>query len=173
MIPPAPVVTVLVHTVAGDRKGNALYLAVLAGLDDFGTAVADLDVQIALYGIVHRLRIGDGILQLSVRPYTPSVQVITPRRCEFFFLAVIVTVSAGAVSAVMVSLFPFTENESRNTCGKQVIGKDIVCIGKCGSVLFAVPCKLDILRFSCGFGKEARHFGMLLYACRQWNRSSS
>ena len=57
----------LVHSIAGDRKGNALYLAVLTGLDDLGAAVADLDVQIALYGVIHRLRIGDGILQLPVR----------------------------------------------------------------------------------------------------------
>ena len=31
----------LVHAIAGDRKGNALDLAVLTGLDDLGAAVAD------------------------------------------------------------------------------------------------------------------------------------
>ena len=157
----------LVHTVAGDRKGNALYLAVLAGLDDFGTAVADLDVQIALYGIVHRLRIGDGILQLSVRAVhavRPSDNTAPLRIFLFGCDRYCVSGSCICCNGQLVSVYGKTN--PRNTCGKQVIGKDIVCIGKCGSVLFAVPCKLNILSFSRRLRKKARHLGMPLNACR-------
>ena len=76
----------LVHAVAGDRKGNALDLAVLAGFDDLGAAVTDLDVQITLYGVIHRLCIGDGILQLPVRAVhavRPSDDT-APLRISFF-----------------------------------------------------------------------------------------
>ena len=43
-------------------------------------------------------------------PTLPSDQVMTPMRCAFFLLAVMVTEPLGAVVEVIFSLFPLTEN---------------------------------------------------------------
>ena len=40
-----------IHTVALDAEGNAVHLAVLRGLDDFGRAIRNLNVKIAFYGV--------------------------------------------------------------------------------------------------------------------------
>ena len=157
----------LVHSIAGDRKGNALYLAVLTGLDDLGAAVADLDVQIALYGVIHRLRIGDGILQLPVRAVhavRPSDDT-APLRISLFgcngdgITRRIVRRDGQRVSADRKA-------DARSVCGEGIVGKHTVCVGQRGGVGFAVPFKLNILSFSHRLCKKARHLGMALNACR-------
>ena len=157
----------LVHAVSGDRKGNTLYLAVLTGLDDLGAAVADLDVQIALYGVIHRLRIGDGILQLSVRAVhavRPSDDT-APLRISLFgrngdsIARRIVRCDGQRVSAD-------GEADARSVCGEGIVGKHAVCVGQRGGVDFAVPFKLNILSFSHRLCKKTRHLGMALNACR-------
>ena len=157
----------LVHAVAGDRKRNALYLAVLTGLDDLGAAVADLDVQIALYGVIHRLRIGDGILQLPVRAVhavRPSDDT-APLRISLFgcngdgITRRIVRRDGQRVSADRKA-------DARSVCGEGIVGKHTVCVGQRGGVGFAVPFKLNILSFSHRLCKKARHLGMALNACR-------
>lgn len=56
----------LIDALAGDGEGNAVHPAVLAGLDDFGAAVADLQLDKCLYGVADGGRIGDGILNAAV-----------------------------------------------------------------------------------------------------------
>ena len=157
----------LVHTVAGDRKGNALYLAVLAGLDDFGTAVADLDVQIALYGIVHRLRIGDGILQLSVR----AVHAVRPSDNTAPLRIFLFGCNGDGIARRIVRrdsqrVSADGKTNTRSICGEHIIGEHTVGIGQRGGIGLAVPFKLNILSFSRRLRKKARHLGMPLNACR-------
>ena len=99
----------LVHAVAGDRKRNALDLAVLTCLDDLGAAVADLDIQIAFYGVADRLRIGHGVLQLSVR----AVHAVRPSDntapLRIFLFGCNGDGIARRIVRVIVSVFPLTE----------------------------------------------------------------
>ena len=50
----------------------------------------------------------------------PSVQVMIPRRVAPDLLAVIFTLSEGAVAAVMVSLFPLTLNEMPSSLAEKL-----------------------------------------------------
>ena len=66
----------LIDALAGDGEGNAIHLAVLAGLDDFGAAVADLQLDKCLYGVADGGRIGDGILNAAVG----TVLIVRPNK---------------------------------------------------------------------------------------------
>ncbi len=56
----------LIDTLAGDGEGNAVHLAVLAGFDNFRTAIADLQLDKRPYRVADGGRIGDGILNAAV-----------------------------------------------------------------------------------------------------------
>ena len=56
----------LIDALAGDGEGNAVHPAVLAGLDDFSAAIADLQLDKRFYGVADGGRIGDGILNATV-----------------------------------------------------------------------------------------------------------
>ena len=56
----------LIDTLAGDGEGNAVHLAVLAGLDDFSASIADLQLDKRPYRVADGGRIGDGILNAAV-----------------------------------------------------------------------------------------------------------
>ena len=64
----------LIDAVAGDGKGEIIYLAVLRGLDNLGRTVGHLQVKKRLHGVTDRLCIGNNILlaasliECSVRP---------------------------------------------------------------------------------------------------------
>ena len=62
----------LIDALAGDGEGNA----VLAGLDDFGAAVADLQLDKCPYGVADGGRIGDGILNAAVG----AVLIVRPNK---------------------------------------------------------------------------------------------
>ena len=57
----------LIDALAGDDEGNAVYPAVLAGLDDFGAAVTDLQIQKGCDRVADRSTVGDHILHGAVR----------------------------------------------------------------------------------------------------------
>ena len=57
----------LIDALAGDGEGNAVHLAVLAGLDDFGAAVTDLQIQKGCDRVADRSTVGDHILHGAVR----------------------------------------------------------------------------------------------------------
>ena len=56
----------LIDALAGDGEGNAVHPAVLAGLDDFSAAIADLQLEKRSYRVADGGRIGDGILNAAV-----------------------------------------------------------------------------------------------------------
>ena len=56
----------LIDALAGDGEGNAVHLAVLAGLDNFSASIADLQLDKRFYGVADGGRIGDGILNAAV-----------------------------------------------------------------------------------------------------------
>ena len=57
----------LIDALAGDGEGNAVHLAVLAGLDDFGAAVTDLQIQKGCDRVADRSAVGNNILHGAVR----------------------------------------------------------------------------------------------------------
>ena len=66
----------LIDALAGDGEGNAVHPAVLAGLDDFGAAVTDLQIQKGSYRVADGGRIGDGILNAAVG----AVLIVRPNK---------------------------------------------------------------------------------------------
>ena len=155
MTPPAPVVTVL------------FMLTVLAGFDDFGAAVTDLDVQITLYGVIHCLCISDGILQLSVR----AVHAVRPSDDTAPLRISLFGCNGDGITRRIIrrngQRVPADgKANARSACGEHIVGEHTVGIGQRGSVGFAVPFKLDDPGFSRRLCKKARHLGMALNACR-------
>ena len=57
----------LIDALAGDGEGNAIHLAVLAGLDDFSAAIADLQLQKGCDRVADRSAVGNNILHGAVR----------------------------------------------------------------------------------------------------------
>ena len=57
----------LIDALAGDGEGNAVHLAVLAGLDDFSAAIADLQIQKGCDRVADRSAVGNNILHGAVR----------------------------------------------------------------------------------------------------------
>ena len=57
----------LIDALAGDGEGNAIHLAVLAGLDDFSAAIADLQIQKGCDRVADRSAVGNNILHGAVR----------------------------------------------------------------------------------------------------------
>ena len=66
----------LIDALAGDGEGNAVHLAVLAGLDDFSASIADLQLDKCPYGVADGGRIGDGILNAAVG----TVLIVRPNK---------------------------------------------------------------------------------------------
>ena len=66
----------LIDALAGDGEGNAVHLAVLAGLDDFSAAIADLQLEKRSYRVADGGRIGDGILNAAVG----AVLIVRPNK---------------------------------------------------------------------------------------------
>ena len=57
----------LIDALAGDGEGNAVHPAVLAGLDDFSAAIADLQIQKGCDRVADRSAVGNNILHGAVR----------------------------------------------------------------------------------------------------------
>ena len=57
----------LIDALAGDGEGNAIHPAVLAGLDDFSAAIADLQIQKGCDRVADRSAVGNNILHGAVR----------------------------------------------------------------------------------------------------------
>ena len=66
----------LIDALTGDGEGNAVHLAVLAGLDDFSASIADLQLDKCPYGVADGGRIGDGILNAAVG----TVLIVRPNK---------------------------------------------------------------------------------------------
>ena len=57
----------LIDALAGDGEGNAVHLAVLADLDDFGTAVRNFQTDISLDRVINLLTESDSVLISAAR----------------------------------------------------------------------------------------------------------
>ena len=66
----------LIDALAGDGEGNAVHFAVLAGLDNFSSSIADLQLDKRFYGVADGGRIGDGILNAAVG----AVLIVRPNK---------------------------------------------------------------------------------------------
>ena len=133
-----------------NSKGDSLNNIVLAGFYDFGGAVADFDIYIAFYGVADRLCIGDGILYSAVG----AVNVIRP--CDnasslgvFLFGGNRDGVDRRFVGGDRQLIATYGKSDSRIACRKREIREDIVFVGQRGSVFPAVPCKFNVLCFTC------------------------
>ena len=61
----------LIDALAGDGEGNAVHLAVLAGLDDFSASIADLQIQKGCDRVADRSAVGNNILHGAVWAIVP------------------------------------------------------------------------------------------------------
>ena len=61
----------LIDALAGDGEGNAVHLAVLAGLDDFSASIADLQIQKGCDRVADRSAVGNNILLGAVWAIVP------------------------------------------------------------------------------------------------------
>ena len=61
----------LIDARAGDGEGNAVHPAVLAGLDDFSAAIADLQIQKGCDRVADRSAVGNNILHGAVWAIVP------------------------------------------------------------------------------------------------------
>ena len=61
----------LIDALAGDGEGNAVHPAVLAGLDDFSAAIADLQIQKGCDRVADRSAVGNNILHGAVWAIVP------------------------------------------------------------------------------------------------------
>ena len=156
-----------IDTVSLNAERNPVNLAVLAGFYDLCRAIGYLDIEITFYRIVDLLCVGDGILQLSVRAVNtvrPSDDA-APLRI-FLFCGNRDGTARRFVGGDRQLISIYGKMNTRNACGERIVGEHIVFVGERSGVFFAVPFQFNILRFTCGFGEEARHFGMGLHACR-------
>ena len=156
-----------IYAIALNAERNPVNLAVLGGFYDFCRAVGYLDIEMSFYRIVDLLCVGDGILQLSVRAVNtvrPSDDA-APLRI-FLFCGNRDGTARRFVGGNRQFVSAYGKMNTRNACGERIVGEHIVFVGERSGVLFAVPFQFDILRFTCGFGEEARQLGMVLDAFR-------
>ena len=152
-----------VHPVASDREADAGHNTVLGGFDDLGTAVGYLDMKVARDGVVHRLRIGDQILQRSV---TGEVVAVTPSD-DPTALGIFLFCRNG--DGILRCGFcrdgqcVAADGEAETAAAEAVIVKDAVGIGQCRRVSRAVPFQLNVLRSAARFAHEAGDLAVALY----------
>ena len=152
-----------VHPVASDREADAGHNTVLGGFDDLGTAVGYLDMKVARDGVVHRLRIGDQILQRSV---TGEVVAVAPSD-DPTALGIFLFCRNG--DGVLQCGFCrdgqciAADGEAETAAAEAVIAKDAVGIGQCRRVFRAVPFQLDVLRSAAGFAHKAGDLAVALH----------
>ena len=156
----------LIDPVAGNGKGEVIYLAVLRGLDDLGRAVADLQIEKCLHRVIDFLGVADDILNTA----SGSVSSICPSNDTSAGCSGLACCNSYAVRGCgsrrndeLVSA-----DAERNAIlirRKAIIGKDIVAVGQSCGVVRTVPSKLDTLRLAGSFRHKAGNSRVTLYAC--------
>ena len=154
----------LIDALAGDGEGNAVHPAVLAGLDDFGAAVADLQLEKRSYRVADGGRIGDGILNAAVG----AVLIVRPNKnaaagststCGDRHIA-----AGSRIGGDGERIARHAEMEARLTGGEGKLRQYTVGIRKLGNILTAVPRKLNGLCAAAASAHKARANGMALHA---------
>ena len=154
----------LVHTVAGDRKGNALYLAVLTGLDDLGAAVGHFQVKIGFDRIADCGAVSDHILHRAIRavmpvaPYHDTLTgIVFGSRNRHRFRRSCFGSDGQRIAAGY-------KGDPRLLGGKGVVTQHTVGVGQCNCITAAIPAQFDHLCLVGAPGHEAGNDGMLLHA---------
>ena len=154
----------LIDTLAGDGEGNAVHPAVLAGLDDFGAAVADLQLDKRFYGVADGGRIGDGILNAAVG----AVLIVRPNKnaaagsassCGDRHIA-----AGSRIGGDSERIARHAEMKARLTGGEGKLRQHAVGIRELCNILTAVPRKLNGLCAAAASAHKAGANGMALHA---------
>ena len=153
----------LIDALAGDGEGNAVYFAVLAGLDDFSAAIADLQLDKCPYGVADGGCIGDGILNAAVW----AVLIVRPNKNAAAGSASTCGdrhIAAGSrIGGDGERIARHAEMKARLTGGEGKLRQYTVGIGELGNILTAVPRKLNGL-CAAASAHKARANGMALHA---------
>ena len=154
----------LIDTLAGDGEGNAVHLAVLTGLDDFGAAIADLQLEKRSYRVADGGRIGDGILNAAVG----TVLIVCPDKDAAAGCAPACGdrhIAAGSrIGGDSERIARHAEMEACLTGGEGKLRQHAVGIRELCNILTAVPRKLNGLCAAAASAHKARANGMALHA---------
>ena len=154
----------LIDALAGDGEGNAVHLAVLAGLDDFRAAIADLQLEKRSYRVADGGRIGDGILNAAVG----AVLIVRPNKNAAAGSASTCGdrhIAAGSrIGGDSERIARHAEMEARLTGGEGKLRQHAVGIRELCNILTAVPRKLNGLCAAAASAHKARANGMALHA---------
>ena len=154
----------LIDALAGDGEGNAIHLAVLAGLDDFSAAIADLQLEKRSYRVADGGRIGDGILNAAVG----AVLIVRPNKnaaagsassCGDRHIA-----AGSRIGGDSERIARHAEMKARLTGGEGKLRQHAVGIRKLSNILTAVPRKLNGLCAAAASAHKARANGVALHA---------
>ena len=154
----------LIDALAGDGEGNAVHLAVLAGLDDFSASIADLQLEKRSYRVADGGRIGDGILNAAVG----AVLIVRPNKNTAAGSASTCGdrhIAAGSrIGGDSERIARHAEMEARLTGGEGKLRQHAVGIRELCNILTAVPRKLNGLCAAAASAHKARANGMALHA---------
>ena len=156
----------MIDAVAGDGKGEVIYLSVLRGLDNLGRAVGHLQIEERLHGVTDRLCVGDNILlaasliECSVRPGDDTT---TGRANLIGSNSYAIRRSIRCCDNELVSVD--AERNAILISGKAVIGKHSVVVCQGSGVTATVPFQLHALRSVRVFGHKAGDGRVTLNAC--------
>ena len=154
----------LIDALAGDGEGNAIHLAVLAGLDNFSASIADLQLDKRFYGVADGGRIGDGILNAAVG----AVLIVRPNKnaaagsassCGDRHIA-----AGSRIGGDSERIARHAEMKTRLTGGEGKLRQHAVGIRELGNVLTAVPRKLNGLCAAAASAHKARANDVALHA---------
>ena len=153
----------LIDALAGDGEGNAVHPAVLAGLDDFSAAIADLQLEKRSYRVADGGRIGDGILNAAVG----AVLIVRPNKnaaagsastCGDRHIA-----GGSRIGGDGERIARNIETEAGFAGGEGKLRQHAVGIRELGNVLTAIPRKLNRLCAAASAHKAGAN-GMALHA---------
>ena len=154
----------LVHAIAADRKGNALYFAVLTGLDDLGAAVGYFQVKIGFDGIADRSAVSDHILHRAVRAVVPVAPYHDTLPCVVFCGRDRHCFRRGCFGSDGQRIAAGCKGNPRLLGGKGIVPQHTVGVGQCSCITAAIPAQFDRLCLAGAPGHEAGNDGMLLHA---------
>ena len=154
----------LIDALAGDGEGNAVHPAVLAGLDDFSTAIADLQLEKRSYRVADGGRIGDGILNAAVGTVlivrsNKNAAAGSASTCGDRHIA-----GGSRIGGDGERIARNIETEAGFAGGEGKLRQHAVGIRELGNVLTAIPRKLNRLCAAAASAHKARANGMALHA---------
>ena len=154
----------LVNALTDDAEGDALHDTVLGGLDDLHTAVADIELQVALHRVADRLGVGDQILRTALRAEA-AVRPGDEAHTHGVFLGGRDSDSLGGslLCGDAEGVAIHRKLDTGDIGGEGVVTQNTVGVGQLCLVLAAGPCHLDLLCLAGTLGEKAGQLGVLLH----------